>query len=115
MKMKKIELNNKTNRKSFYEFVCGDLVIGYLKKNSINQWTIFPELPNFKTMTICSDIDEGIYLMEEKLTEFINMTIINNNDLGDISSIFDLLTNEERLIIMDKYDPNVGIRKDNMY
>ncbi len=74
MKTKKIELRDKTNRKSFYEFVCGNLVIGYLKRNSINKWTIFPELPNFKAMVICSNMDEGISLMEEKLTEFINIT-----------------------------------------
>ena len=74
MKTKKIELRDKTNRKSFYEFVCGDLVIGSLKRNSINQWTIFPELPNFKNMVICGNMDEGISLMEEKLTEFINIT-----------------------------------------
>jgi len=74
MKTKKIELRDKTNRKIFYEFVCGDLVIGSLKRNSINQWSIFPELPNFKTMVICSNMDEGISLMEEKLTEFINIT-----------------------------------------
>ena len=77
MKTKSIELRDKTNRKSFYEFVCGDLVIGSLKRNSINQWTIFPELPNFKTMTICENMDEGISLMEEKLNEFINKTTQN--------------------------------------
>jgi hypothetical protein len=47
-------------------------VIGSLKRNSINQWTMFPELPNFKTMVVCSNMDEGISLMEEKLNEFIN-------------------------------------------
>lgn len=77
MKTKSIELRDKTNRKSFYEFVCDDLVIGSLKRNSINQWTIFPELPNFKTMTICENTDEGISLMEEKLNEFINKTTQN--------------------------------------
>ena len=72
MKTKSIELRDKTNDKSYYEFVCGDLVIGSLKRNSINKWTIFPELPNFKAMTICENTDEGISLMEEKLNEFIN-------------------------------------------
>ena len=72
MKTKNIELIDKTNRKSFYEFVCGELVIGSLKRNSINKWTIFPELPNFKIMTICGSMEEGISLMEEKLNEFIN-------------------------------------------
>ena len=77
MKTKNIELRDKTNRKSFYEFVCGDLVIGSLKRNSINKWTLFPELPNFKTMTICGNMDEGISLMEKKLNEFINKTTQN--------------------------------------
>lgn len=77
METKSIELRDKTNRKSFYEFVCGDLVIGSLKRNSINQWIIFPELPNFKTTTICGNTDEGISLMEEKLNEFINRIIQN--------------------------------------
>ncbi len=72
MKTKNIELRDKTSKKSFYEFICGNLVIGYLKRNSINQWTVFSELPNFKTMAICSNMDEGISLMEEKLNEFIN-------------------------------------------
>ena len=71
MKTKNIELRDKTNRKSFYEFVCGDLVIGSMKRNSINQWTIFPELPNFKTMVICKSMDEGVSLMEGKLNELI--------------------------------------------
>lgn len=72
MKTKSIELRDTTNRNSLYEFVCGDLVIGSLKRNSINKWTIFPELPNFKAMTICENTDGGISLMEEKLNEFIN-------------------------------------------
>jgi hypothetical protein len=79
MKTKKIELKDITNKNSFYKIVCGDLVIGSLKRSSINKWIIFPELPNFKHMVICSDMDEGLSLMEEKLTEFVNITTTEND------------------------------------
>ena len=79
MKTKNIELRNKPNRKNFYEFVCGGLVIGSLKRSSINQWIIYPELPNFKTnMVICGNKDEGVSLMEEKLNELIKQ--LEKND-----------------------------------
>lgn len=77
METKIIKLVDLTKRNSLYQFVCDDVVLGHLRENSMNKYTIFPELPNFKTTTICDTREEGIALMTDKLNQFINKVTQN--------------------------------------
>ena len=70
--IKDIELTNFNKRGTFYKLTCGKSEIGAINRNSINTWTIFPQLPNFFHMVNCESKEKCVEIMTEKLNEFIN-------------------------------------------
>ncbi len=67
-----IELKDKTGRKSFFQIICNGITIGAMKKDAMNQYILYSELPNHKETSIVKTKEECLSLMEQYLNEFID-------------------------------------------
>jgi hypothetical protein len=72
MTIKDITLKS-TNNKSFMKIFCNGLIIGSLKRISLNEWILYPELPNSNIMQKFTSKEESLKFISDRLVDFINI------------------------------------------